>query len=205
MMRLKHAPVAIAFLLTTASVGYGQATQTNEDTPVFRMQVWGEIVKDFSARIRSYVDLRSEMEKGLPPLTSTSDPAEIRRIVSTLSTRMQTARAKARQGDIFTPAISLQFKKVLGPELNAATREAIGDDNPGEFSSRINRIYPDRRPVSTVPPNILAALPPLPDGIEYRFLGRHLILLDTKSRMIIDRIPYAIQPRFTEKEHVKQK
>jgi hypothetical protein len=44
-----------------------------------------------------------------------------------------------------------------------------------------------------VPPHILAVLPRLPDDIEYRFLGRHLILLDTRANVILDRIPYAVQ------------
>ena len=37
------------------------------------------------------------------------------------------------------------------------------------------------KPLSTVPPNILVALPRLPDDIQYRFLGRHLILLDDEG------------------------
>ena len=55
--------------------------------------------------------------------------------------------------------------------------------------------YPNEKPLSTVPRNILAALPRLPDDIQYRFLGRHLILRDTRANVILDRIPYAIQRR----------
>jgi hypothetical protein len=51
----------------------------------------------------------------------------------------------------------------------------------------------DGTPFSTVPGTILAALPTLPDGVEYRFLGRHLILFDVRAGVILDRIPYAIQ------------
>lgn len=49
------------------------------------------------------------------------------------------------------------------------------------------------RPLSTMPPNLLAALPPLPRDIQYRFVERHLILLDTRTKLILDRIPYAIR------------
>lgn len=48
----------------------------------------------------------------------------------------------------------------------------------GEFEHRINGRYPGRLPLSTVPPNVLAALPRLPDDLQYRFVGRHLVLLD---------------------------
>jgi hypothetical protein len=43
-----------------------------------------------------------------------------------------------------------------------------------------------------MPPNVLAALPRLPADLEYRFVERHLILLDRRSLVILDRIPYAI-------------
>ena len=64
---------------------------------------------------------------------------------------------------------------------------------PDSSRIRINGTYPEDKPLSTVPPNILAVLPRLPDDIQYRFLGRHLILLDTRANVILDRIPFAIQ------------
>jgi hypothetical protein len=39
---------------------------------------------------------------------------------------------------------------------------------------------------------LAALLPKLPDDIEYRFLGRHLVLHDTRANMILDRIPCAV-------------
>jgi len=96
---------------------------------------------------------------------------------------------------MFTPAISAEFKKTLIVEMKAGTCAAIMDDNPGELSNQINGDYPEGKPLSTVPPNILAVLPRLPDDIQYRFLGRHLILLDLRANVILDRIPYAIECR----------
>ena len=45
-----------------------------------------------------------------------------------------------------------------------------------------------------MPVNVLKALPKLPENqdIDYRFVGRHLILLDTRANMIIDYLPNAI-------------
>ena len=182
-------------MFSLASVCYAQPATTNQtrDTPDFTVQVWGYIVADFSARVWDYYKLRSELEQGLPPLTVTDDPAEIRRAVRALAKRIRVARAGAKQGDMFTPTISVEFKKALTLEMDADTWAAIMDDNPGEFSNQINGTYPEAKPFSTVPPNILAVLPRLPDDIQYRFLGRHLILLDTKANVILDRIPRAIQ------------
>jgi len=172
-----------------------QAAQTSQDPgiPVFRVQIWGEVLPDFNKRVSSYFDLRSEMEKGLPPVRVTDDPAEIRRATRALAEKIREARAGAREGDIFTPKISVEFKKALRPEITASTWADVMDDNPGEFNAEINGSYPEEKTFSTVPPNILAALPRLPQDIQYRFLGRHLILFDVRASLIIDRIPFAIQ------------
>jgi hypothetical protein len=194
-MRLRLTSLAVALIVSMASVCYAQPATTTQtrDTPDFRVQVWGYIVADFSERVWDYFELRSELEKGLPPLTVTDDPAEIRRAVRALAKRIRMARAGATQGDLFTPTISVEFRKALILEMDASTWAAIMDDNPGEFSNEINGTYPQDKPLSTVPPNILAVLPRLPDDIQYRFLGRHLILLDTRASVILDRIPFAIQ------------
>jgi hypothetical protein len=185
----------VGLIVSVASVCYAQPATTNQtrDTPDFKVQVWGYIVADFSARVGDYAELRSELEKGLPPLTVTDDPADIRRAVRALAKRIRVARAGAKQGDIFTPSISVEFKKVLILQMDSNTWAAIMDDNPGEFSNEINSTYKEGKPLSTVPPNILAVLPRLPDDIQYRFLGRHLILLDTRASVILDRIPFAIR------------
>jgi hypothetical protein len=66
------------------------------------------------------------------------------------------------------------------------------DENPGRIQIRINSRYPDEIPVSTMPPQILAALPKLPDELEYRFIGERLILLDIHAHLIVDFIEDAL-------------
>ena len=141
----------------------------------------------------SYADLRNELEKGLPPLIVTEDPAEIMQAVRALAARIRVARAGARQGDIFSPTVSAKFKRTLLLEIDANTVALIMDENPGTIDVRIKGTYPVGKMFSTMPPDILAAMPRLPPDLEYRFLGRHLVLVDTRASVIIDRIPYAIR------------
>jgi hypothetical protein len=186
----------IAIILSFLAVGSAQTAQTPpapQDVPVFRVQIWGDAGTDFGTRVASYADLRSELEKGLPPLIVTEHPAEILRAIRALAARIRVARAGARQGDIFSPTVSAKFKKTLLLEIDADTLAMIMDENPGRIDVRINGSYPVRKAVSTMPPNVLAALPKLPADMEYRFLGRHLVLVDTRASVIIDRIPYAIR------------
>jgi hypothetical protein len=184
-----------AILLASTSVAQTQTPPTSQadPQPTFRVRVWGYIFADFSARVQSYFDLRSRLEKGLPPMRVTEDVAEIKRARRALARKIQAARHSAHEGDIFSPAISADFKEALALEMDADTWAVIMDDNPGEFSHGINGIYPDGKPYSTVPATILAALPALPDDVEYRFVGRHLILLDVRANVILDKIPYAIR------------
>jgi hypothetical protein len=37
-----------------------------------------------------------------------------------------------------------------------------------------------------MPPSVLLRLPKLPKGLEYRFVGKHLILYDMKANLIVD-------------------
>jgi hypothetical protein len=194
-MNSKYISVAIIFGLLFSSNGHAQSSTADQspNAPVFRVQVWGVFAADFSQHMSDYSALRSELERGLPGPMVTDDVAAIRKAVRALGSRVRAARRGASQGDIFTPTVAVTFKRALLLEMDPQTWASIMDDNPGEFSNRINGDYPDKRSFSTVPPAILAALPPLPDGIQYRFLGRHLILLDTRAGVILDRIPYAIR------------
>ena len=194
MKRLRQTSLA-AVLLLSGSAGYAQtpATSAAPDGPNFKVQIWGEIAADFTARVEAYMDLRRTLEKGLPPLTVTDNPAEITRAERALARRIRLARAGARQGDIFTPDVQTDFRRVLLVETDAETLTVIMDDNPGAFTRRINATYPKERPLATMPANLLAVLPRLPDDIQYRFLGSHLVLHDIRANVILDRLPCAIR------------
>ena len=186
--------LATGLILVFATLGHAQNSEVPQDRvlPHFKVQIWGATFVDFNSRVLAYDELRHELEKGLRPLTTTDDPAEIRKAIRARAKRIRAARADAREGDIFTPAISDSFKRALVDELDPGTCEAILDDNPGEFKHRINGSYPNGAPLSTVPANVLAVLPQLPDDLQYRFVGRHLVLLDGRSGLILDRIRFVI-------------
>ena len=194
-MKLRQTSLVIAVALLAGSLGYGQAPTRSQTprTPPSRSKS-GDTLQLTSARtFGTTPTFAPSLKKGLPGLTVTEDPREIRRAQRALAKRIRAAREDARQGDIFTPAVAVEFREALRLEMDADTWAAIMDDNRGEFSNRINGTYSDKRPLSTVPPNILARLPRLPDDVQYRFLGRHLILHDTRANLILDRIPYAIR------------
>jgi hypothetical protein len=152
-----------------------------------------QVLLDFKARVDKYVELRKKADDSAPPLKKTDDAAELRTAQQALAERIGAARTPAKQGDIFTPEITARFRKLLRPELkDTGTKATIKDDNPGAIPFKVNGPYPSKEPLSTVPPNVLASLPPLPKDIEYRFVNKHLILRDVKANLIIDYIPNAL-------------
>lgn len=182
--------LAVALALMGASA-YGQIPPSVPVTPDFRVQIWGSIGSEFERLVLGYADLRRELEVGLTALAVTDDPAEIRAAELALARRVRAARGP-RQGALFTPEITTEFRKVLLLQVTEETLIALMDDNPGDFSHRINGSYPKDKPVSTVPANLLGILPALPEDIQYRFLGRNLILLDVRANVILDRISCAV-------------
>jgi len=156
---------------------------------------------DFDSRIKAYAALRDGLEKGDAALDETSKPEQIVAAQQALAAKIQAARATAKRGDIFTPEIQARFKRLLNPEMKGVggqnTRGIIKDEGPGRggFPLAVNLAYPKNQPLGTVPANILATLPPLPEHIEYRFVDRHLILRDSRANLIIDFLPNAIPRR----------
>jgi len=159
----------------------------------FNVEVLGSKVLEFTEKMDAYAALRRSLESGLPPLAVTANPSDILRAEQLLAERIRRARAGAGRGDIFTEETRRAFRQLLRPVTNPGICAAVRDDNPGEFSYAINATYPKDRPVSTVPPSILGALPRLPEDVWYRFLGRDLILHDSRANVILDRIDDAIR------------
>ena len=155
--------------------------------------VWGDEVNSFQSRVEAYVALREELWAGLPRPSAAPSVGEIAAMRKSLASRIKMARRGARQGNLFSAVIAEEIKKSLRRVMDAHTWKVIMDDNPGEQPSQVNDDYREGSPLTTMPPNVLAALPRLPEkDIEYRFVERHLILLDTRAMVVIDRIPYAI-------------
>ena len=152
-----------------------------------------QVLLDFKERVDKYVELRKKADDSAPPMKKTDDAAELRLAQQGLAERIGAARNPAKQGDIFTPEITARFRKLLRPEAkDPGTKAAIKDDNPGNIPFKVNGPYPSKEALSTMPPNVLASLPPLPKDIEYRFVSKHLILRDVRANLIIDYIPNAI-------------
>jgi hypothetical protein len=187
MKHVLRTAVLSVFVLQAAIACATQANDQKSANPE------AKVLLDFNERVKAYVDLRKKADDGAPPLEQTEDSAKIRIAQTALAERIMAARAGAKRGEIFTPEITQRFRRLLRPEVkDADTKRLIEDDNPGSLKFKVNGPYPDGEPLSTVPPNVLASLPQLPEDLEYRFLGKHMILRDSRANIVVDYIPNAI-------------
>ena len=171
-------------------LAHGSAASAQEKPPVNPMAA---VLADFKDRVDKYVELRNKADDSAPRQKKTTEPSDIKEAQHALGERVGVARKGAKQGDIFTAEISAQFRRLLRPEVkNPGAKDLIKDDNPGNIPFQVNGPYPEKEPLSSVPPKVLASLPQLPKDIEYRFVGKHLILRDARANLIIDYIPNAI-------------
>lgn len=157
------------------------------------------LMADFEARVEKYADLHKQLAKGDAAQKETSDPAKINEAKAALAAKVQAARADAKHGDIFTPPIREKFRQLLAPELKGEegrdTKAILRDDDPapGTVPFKVNAKYPEGQPLPSVPANLLLTLPPLPEPLEYRIVGKHLLLLDTAADLVVDYILVAIK------------
>jgi hypothetical protein len=157
------------------------------------------LLADFKSRIDNYMELHNRLEKQAPPLKETKDPAQIKASQDVLAQKIAEARKDAKPGEIFTPEIRQLFRRLMYPETKGAegaeTKAALAEEKHElkEVKIRVNAPYPDGAPLMTVPPNILAALPKLPEDLEFRFVNKHMILLDVHANLIVDYVLNAIQ------------
>lgn len=157
-----------------------------------------EALAEFDQRVKHYAALRDKLDEGGSELRETKDAATISAARQAFAAKIRAHRAGAKPGDIFTPAIQQRFRKILAPEMKGQkgrnTKGSIWDEGPGPGAIKleVNGDYPKEQPLGTVPPNVLQALPQLPEGVEFRFVYRHLALRDAEANLIIDFMPAAI-------------
>jgi len=161
-------------------------------------------LKPFEERLDAYIKLRKTATEKVPPLKKKTTPEEIQQRELLLADAIRKARPDAKPGDILAPDIKPALNNILRSKLQGSdgkkTRATIKEGNPknekaaGEVEPviKVNAEYPKNSPLSTVPPSLLLRLPKLPKDVEYRFVGRTLILRDREANIIVDYMKEAV-------------
>lgn len=151
------------------------------------------VLQQFHDAIDGYVALHRDVWRRVPPLEVSPDARRIRRATEALASGIRAARPSAREGDIFATDVCAVLRwRILrtledsGYDPAEVLAGMTDEDVPvGTEPQVVNERF-SWVPPSFMLPSLLAALPPLPDELEYRFVDRDLILLDVNANLVID-------------------
>jgi hypothetical protein len=152
-------------------------------------------VHAFQLRVDAYVKLHNQAEGKVPNLTETADPKKISTREAALGEAIRALRADARPGDIFCEEFRPVLLQLIRDDFaarSATDRRALVVELPAKFRLALNMTYPTTLPLVTVPAKLLSALPRLPEVLEYRILGRHLLLRDVTANLVVDFVRDAV-------------
>jgi hypothetical protein len=192
-MTIRGGTVPVAFILTSVCFTLAQVASPT-GTPVNQNSL---IVQDFDKRLDDYAKLRKRAQAGLPDLKSKTSAANVKQYQQSLAQNIRNARPQAKAGDIFTPGISQLFRELIATPIRGNDggniRASLRHGEPvHELRLEVNQEYPQTSAMQSTPPTLLSNLPKLPPDLEYRIVGRGLVLLDTKANLIVDLLPDAL-------------
>lgn len=183
---------ALTFLMGTATPMLAQTAGQRATAP----NQTAASLAEFNDRIKEYMALHRKLANETGEINDTKKPADITRREEALGKLIQTNRAVAKQGEIFSPTVQALFKSVIKQEYARRTAAMRKDrkqdqDELADFTPVVNQTYPPEKPLVTFPAGLLRALPKLPKELEYRLVQRNLILRDIEANIIVDFIPAA--------------
>jgi hypothetical protein len=150
----------------------------------------------FSESVANYVALRKKISAEIPPIPVTPRASEITAGSDALARAVERARPNARQGSFFSPEIAGAFRRTLELALRQTDRAALLaliNEEPGALKRpTVHMRFPAGDILATTPAALLQALPSLPKELEYRFVGRVLILRDIDAALVLDYISPAL-------------
>jgi hypothetical protein len=151
----------------------------------------------FRKAVEDYAGLHRRVARTLPRVAAEASSEAVHAQQVEFEKLIVSERGSSKAGDLFIaeiqPLIRRVAREVLAGPTGAPLVDVITEESTeGKATARVNARYPDSVPLSSVPAQLLSALPALPEELEYRFVGRDLILLDTKARLVADVMPLVL-------------
>jgi hypothetical protein len=148
-------------------------------------------LRAFRRALDEYMALRQSLEAQMPSLRMSGDPHQIRETVQARGDTIRRARARAQRGDIFNADVSALFRahiqQIVATRADAVAElmREMNEHGRGVQAPMVNGEFSWRTAAATPPP-VLMVLPPLPDELQYRFVGPDLVLVDVDADIVLD-------------------
>ena len=190
-MRNKNVLALAIFAIVVGSLSVASAAPTQTDTSAD-----AAAIKQFDAAIAKYMATRNKLRSEVRGPVKDSSSAQVTDASDALAGAIQRSRQDAQVGSIFNPRVATLIKRriaeaVRSPQLVSVLAD-IDDEGTSGPSPKVHLRLPVTAQMATMPPALLKVLPPLPKELEYRILGRYLIIRDVDASLILDYIPAAV-------------
>ena len=149
------------------------------------------IPQEFVADVNQYVEMHRLATAALSPPEMCSDPEELLRQERAFARAIREGRPDAREGDIFTPETAHYFRALIAEaawEQGLDLMAELEDGGTWDTEAVVVEVN-SQLPWNAGPnmwPSILWRLPVLPPELEYRFVGRDLVLVDMFGSVVVD-------------------
>ena len=182
--------IGVALVLCLISLAVPVGAQETSDVQNEISAADEKTVADFRERVRKYTRGREAIEEEMQQLPKEATPEQIRDHRTELEKKVRAARAGAKRGDVFTPAIAKYIRSTIRKTLKGAERaefrQAVLEAETKGVRLRVNFTYPENKELVQMPPTLLLRLPQIPKQVRYRFVGRNLLLVDREIDLIVD-------------------
>lgn len=183
----------ITFLAFASSSAQAQGTQTTtaQLSPTDKVAV-----KRFEQRVKDYMRLRNAVKSKLPKLSKDATPQQIESYRENVEAAVRNTRTGAKHGDIFNHDGSDYIRRTLKVSFTGKDRvelrNIVFEGETATVKVRVNYPYPEQAELIEMPPTVLLNLPQLPPEVQYRFVGRNLLLVDSETNLILDYMTNAL-------------
>jgi hypothetical protein len=103
---------------------------------------------------------------------------------------LRAMRTGTKPGYIFNPQTVEYFRTIIKTEVpprdKPEIRQTILEADTKGVPLKVNYPYPETKELTQIPPTLLLKFPELPKEVKYRYVGRHLLLVDTDNNLIVD-------------------
>lgn len=149
------------------------------------------VAQEFIARVNRYVEVHRLLTAPLGPPEMCSDPEELLRQEWAFTRALREVRPDAREGDIFTPDTARYFRALIAKVAWEQGLDVVGElDDASRWDTEAAVLEVNAQvPWNAGPmmwPSVLWRLPELPPELEYRFVGRDLVLVDVLGSVVVD-------------------
>ena len=167
-------------------------------TPQIATAAEAPVLDGFNQRIDSYMQVHNDVERSVGPRRMFADPEDLFAAIDAMRAGIRKARPDAQAGTIFTVDVGALIRARLAERLavcNHTVEDVLAFINEERSPRARAPVIYARFPWelgSAMLPSLLAALPPLPEELQYRFADRDLVLIDVHASLVVDILANAL-------------